>query len=290
MKAIEFCIISFFLTVNVYARILDRVLAVVDGTPITLYEITKGKQIDKTTLLNILQNRIDEIVLLKKSEELGMKVTESDLKRRIGQIIKENKISEDKFWSSVRARGFSRNSYLKRLRIEMTKERIIQAFVYPKITVTDKEIQRRYRTLMGKDKTLYDLVYWQTEDRNLAEKIFKKVSESSTRLLKNKELIKGLDFSAKMGVLKHTDPDELIKEISGIIVGKKAGFVSPPLNINGDFIVVFILATENKSNYIDIDTKNRIRKELIEDKIERLFNNLLKKYREDMAIEILISS
>lgn len=153
-------IIIQFLDLSTEAEIYNKIVAIVNGDIITLYELNKriremtGKdpmwlrKYDKEhyeelckKVLNIL---IDNKLAESKAKELGIKVSESDIDNEIKRIEEAQGITHEQFLNMLKAHGLTYQEYREQIRKSLQRMQIMEFEVRQRIVISDKKIKQYY--------------------------------------------------------------------------------------------------------------------------------------------------
>ena len=191
------------------ARVVDQLIAVIDGEPYTLRNVaefakSKLKVEFPTGDLNrinqndseVLEQFITEKLLDAEIRGAGITVTSEDVEQYIEEVKKNNRLSESDFKSALAREGMTLDGYKESVKGELAKSELVRRQVRSKVSVTDADVERYYQ-LNSKN--------YRTGDRARILHILLSLSENAapevtqTTLAKTKEIygrIKaGEDFS-----------------------------------------------------------------------------------------------
>jgi peptidyl-prolyl cis-trans isomerase SurA len=133
------------------AMILNRILATVDGKPLTLYELKvfsanniQARQLgtnDPAALLDLLvTTHLIELEIADK----GISIGDADVDRYIDQVRQQNQLSEAQLEEALRQQGLDRDTYRAQIRDEMQRAQLINREIRGKVNVTPEEVERYY--------------------------------------------------------------------------------------------------------------------------------------------------
>ena len=138
-----------------YAEVVDRVVASVEGLPVTESDIEKElKRISPTTPVEHpissenLKTGLTGILLEREASKLGISVTEEEVEEQINNVINKNNLSREQFENSLKETGMSLSQYREKLASELNRNRVIGTALKQKIQVTDEEL----KSYMGESK------------------------------------------------------------------------------------------------------------------------------------------
>ena len=153
-----FLILPFFLAIAVEAKVIEQLIAVIDGEPYTLtnvgiYAKTKMGRPFPTGDLNrindgdreVLEQFITEKLLESEIRESGIKVTDEDVDAYIEQIKARNRLSDEDLKAALSREGQTLPSYRATVKSELGKNEIINRQVRQKVNITDDDVERYYR-------------------------------------------------------------------------------------------------------------------------------------------------
>jgi peptidyl-prolyl cis-trans isomerase SurA len=132
-------------------RLVNRVVATIDGDPITMYELGQFRQraariqqlsmVDEPTLLEAL---ITDRAIQKEISDQGITVQEEDVDRYIEGIRTRNHLTEEQLRMAVQQQGITWEDYRKQVREDLQKVQLINREVRGKVSITPEDVQRYY--------------------------------------------------------------------------------------------------------------------------------------------------
>lgn len=141
--------------------VVDRVVAVVNGELITLFELNQrfrlfldqfeGRELleeEKRELWQVkrqlLDRMVDETLLRQEAERLEIRVSDLDVQNQVRHIRERTGMTETELMNQLRREGLSRETYEQRMREEIKRQRLTGMMVRRKIVVTSEEIRQYY--------------------------------------------------------------------------------------------------------------------------------------------------
>jgi parvulin-like peptidyl-prolyl isomerase len=202
-------LLSFFFFGIAQAKVIERLITVIDGEPYTLsnlstYAKTKMARDFPTGELSpinasdreVLEQFITEKLLEAEIRAAGIKVADEDVDAYIEQIKKRNRLSDEDLKTALSREGQTAASYRVSVRSELEKSELINRQVKKKVNITDDDVQRYYK-LNQKNYREQDRVQLRHILLTLSEKA--SPDEVSAVMAKAEELYKrikgGEDFS-----------------------------------------------------------------------------------------------
>ena len=160
IKSLVFSLVIFifFLPTAVPAKVVDQLIAVVDGEPYTLtslgqYAKTKMAREFPTGDLNqindgnreVLEQFITDKLLESEVREAGIKVTDEDVGQYIEQIKAKNRLSDEELKTALSREGQTMASYRTQVKSELEKSEIINRRVRTRVNITNDDVERYYK-------------------------------------------------------------------------------------------------------------------------------------------------
>ncbi|MDX2166806.1 MAG: choice-of-anchor Q domain-containing protein [Deltaproteobacteria bacterium] len=138
----------------VTGTVVNRIVALVDGDPITSYEVRKFAADDPrigqsgASASDVLEIVITKKVLEKEIEAQGIKVTDVDIDRYIANVRQRNNINEDQLDAALAQQGLTRARYRQQIKEELERAQLINKEIRGKVSVSPEEIER-YQKAQG---------------------------------------------------------------------------------------------------------------------------------------------
>jgi peptidyl-prolyl cis-trans isomerase SurA len=139
------------------AEVIDKVVAVVNDQPITLYELDKlmaekideikkaeGGKEQKEKFKNYrdqaLQSLIEDKLLAQAMKERQITVTDADVQHAIDNILKRNNLTKQQLADQLSKKGITMNAYLDDLKNQLAKVKFMSQVIAPRVKVTDQDL------------------------------------------------------------------------------------------------------------------------------------------------------
>lgn len=123
------------------AVLVDAVVAVVEGRPILLSELRElreGLAADGEAVTHpadLVERRIEDMLVERRAETLGLAVTERDIDDAVARIAGQNGMTPNDLYTAVAAQGLGRDEYRRVLRDQLRRMRIAQREIEPRVRV-----------------------------------------------------------------------------------------------------------------------------------------------------------
>jgi peptidyl-prolyl cis-trans isomerase SurA len=131
---------------------VNRIVATVDGDPVTAYELQQfvASQVRPTaegmpSHDEVLDALITQRLILKEFESLGLKVQEEDVDRYIDTIRQRNHLTPEQLEQALKQQGITVDRYRDQVRDELRRAQLINREIRGKVNVTPEEVERYYQ-------------------------------------------------------------------------------------------------------------------------------------------------
>jgi peptidyl-prolyl cis-trans isomerase SurA len=140
------------------ARVVDQLIAVIDGEPYTLRDV---EQFAKSKLRidfpsgdlgrindrdgEVLEQFITDKLLEAEIRDAGINVTNEDVEQYIEQVRKSNRLSDSDFNAALAREGMKPEAYRASVKTELAKNELIRRKVRGRVSVTDADVERYYQ-------------------------------------------------------------------------------------------------------------------------------------------------
>jgi len=140
------------------AAVIEQLIAVIDGEPYTLTNLTTFAKTRLATTFpkgslqqinaadrEVLEQFITDKLLDAEVREAGIRVTDDDVNHYIEQVKKNNRLSDEDFKASLAREGLNLASYKISVKTEMEKAEILDRQVKRKVNISDEDVERYYK-------------------------------------------------------------------------------------------------------------------------------------------------
>ena len=144
------------------ARVIDGVVAVVGGEPITFSEVRDAaaeglgipagdadlylrEEKDSRRILHWIETLVESVLVRGELAKIGHGVSDQEIDRAVESIRKSNRMSEADFSDALARDGITLAGFRSRLRWQMERGAIVRAKKLKEVTVTDEEVRAYFR-------------------------------------------------------------------------------------------------------------------------------------------------
>ena len=291
-------------------EIIERVVAKVNGQIITLSEFqarqiaaAQGARVDPANVgpflrqnnARILQEAIDEVLILQRAEDAGLKMRPEYVDEVIGQIKQDNKITSDEQMQDALAReGITFAELRQNIERSMTVRMVMQRDIEPKIAVSDAELLAEYEKLKAKEFTKPPTVTLQEilvkEDAGgaaLAREIVEKAraGEDFAALAKTYSSAPSRSNGGDIGQLAQ---GEINPELEKVAFALPVGSLSDPLPVEGGYRIVRVTAKTSGSTTPFETAKNQVRDKLMYARFDKEREAYMQELRKNASVELRV--
>ncbi|HXW84071.1 MAG TPA: peptidylprolyl isomerase [Candidatus Binataceae bacterium] len=270
---------------------LDRIVASVDGDPITLREVhafaaQNGHPFDGDDLANsddgkgALKAMIGQMLLEHEAKKFDDKIDEAQVDRYIDDVRNEKHMTEPQFRAALQQSGISYDDFRKHSRLELERVMMMRSEVSSKVEVSDQEIQDFYDAhksefmIKSERYRLAQVLIAVPQTASPAQVAEARKKADMVRAF----AVKGLDFNGLAhkysdddsksagGELGWFSPGDIMDEILHGIKGLKPGDISPVIRSKHGFHILKVEDHEVPGPVPLAQMKDQIREHLVEEK------------------------
>jgi peptidyl-prolyl cis-trans isomerase SurA len=298
------------------AKVLNAIAAVVNDDVVTLFDINREAEpvirdaekkapVDSATRSQIRRAALDHLVEKKlvdqKIKELGIKVTDEELRQAVEDVKKQNNMaSQDVLIKALASQGLTFELYRSQLQEQIEKLKLVSVEVRAKIQVGETEMREYYeanRLKYSEEETFRaSHIFFKTSEKAPAEDIKRTMN---TALMVLAEAKGGKDFAelAKSysedpaarkdgGALGTFKKGDMMPELETAILSMKTGDVSELVYTTSGFHIVKLEErTSGKMKPFE-SVKSDIEEALYRKKSEDRFSQWAKDLRGKASIEM----
>jgi peptidyl-prolyl cis-trans isomerase SurA len=293
-----------FLSVAARAEIANRIVATIDGEPITAHEVRQyatehgaGNASDE----QVLDALITDKLLEKEIKAQGITARDEEIDRYVDEIRARNGMDPEHFEKALATQGMTLEKYRAKVKAEIEKAQLVNREIRQRVNISPEEIQRYYDS-HGDDYALEERVkvrdIFFAVDRDADDAT---VARTRDKAVEVRELaVQGRDFGAlaaqfsegpgadRGGELGTFARGEMDRDLEQAAFALDAGHVSDPVRTASGFHIVRVDQRIAAGHKPLEDVKDQIRETLYNDALEERFQNWLSRdLRERHHVEVL---
>ncbi len=270
-----FIFLCIFVATTSFAGLVDAVSIVVNGKPITLYEIYKTQQ-----NLGIPKAKAIEILIKKRIKEeeiarLGIGIDDFDVNSEIEKIARQNGIDSLKMRTILAKQDIDWEDYKKRIKEKLLQEKLYRRILSTKIQSPSDETLKEYYKLHIKSFSMpekIEVIQYSAPERESLLKIIKNPIAAVPGVVQNQEIIQ----TEKLGT-------ELLYMLTKTPIGQFTQIIP----VKGQFVTFFIREFINQKPLPFERVKEKVFSMWMEQKQKEAIESHFDKLRAAASIKVL---
>ena len=132
---------------------VDRVVATVDGQPITSHQLeaflraagsADPAEIGETDRRRALDSLVNDMIVQSETQSLGISPSADEIDMYVEQIKKRNNLDDEKLDQALEAQGMTRERYREQVARELQRSSLVARRVKGQVTVTPEEVEKYF--------------------------------------------------------------------------------------------------------------------------------------------------
>lgn len=277
------------------AVIVDRIVAVVNDSIITMSELNAAKALAKDSLgsasdtddvkleSTVLDGLIEQKLVKQASDRAGIEVTEIEIDKAIEDVKKNNRLTQDKLLLALASSGLTYKEYRHQIMEQLRQLKFVNQRFRSNILIKDEDLEEYYlqniEKFHGPPSIRIRLLFFSNEDEQLRDKRLKSVLAS----IKNGEEFAGLakelsqgPAADKGGDLGYVETAEFDPAIVAAAAKLAPGEISGPLlSRTGVSIIQLVDRRIDRARPLD-EVRMEVRNNLFNKLLDEKYNYWLK--------------
>lgn len=277
------------------AEVVDRVVAVVNQEPITLYEVDKlmaanleeikkaeGKGMKQEKFQSYRSQALEKLIadklLDQQMEQMKLQVTDDDVQKALGNIMQRNSMTKEQLVQQLNQKGMSFDQYMVDLRVQLKKVKFMGAVIAPRVKVTDADLDEFFADNSDKFANFQSVQMAQVivpvdpaaGDAELsvaqakAQEVYQKAKGGSNF----EDLGKKYSVNAQTAVPAVYQVNQLAPQIAEVLSGLKAGEVGQPVRSEMGIHVIKLIERKTLAGDEYQAVREQIREKVFELKVQ----------------------
>jgi peptidyl-prolyl cis-trans isomerase SurA len=298
-----FALAGFHLTAaKVKAEEIDRIVAVVNDEIILYSDLRKKVKEIKEKISSplpipepelerqVLNQMIEEKLIHQEMKRLKINVDDQSVERAIARIKQEQGLNDDQFLAMIQKEGFTLSEFKQTIRKELERATLIEKVFQSKTVITDADIDQYVKNHPEESvpKAKLSVIFIPKNSGISGEEVLKKIKSGADFYELAKKYSKGPNAS-EGGRVGWVNVRDLAGKLQEVVASLSPGQVSPVLSSDaGDFIVKVEEKTEERVmlNASDPKEREKIRRMLVQQEVERKFKEWMKTLKEKAYIQV----
>jgi len=286
------------------AEIVDRVVASIDGEPVTQSEIerwVRSRRLASEPSREALETYVTEELLVREAKAQGIQARDTDVERYIAQVKAQGRLDDAAFGRALEEQGLTIETYRENVRREIEKSELVNKEVRGRVSVSPEEVRRHYDEHKA-EYAVAERVRLQMILIPLPANASPEMAAQGEMFIRalHGEISNGADFAemarrysrgpgaAEGGDLGFFKRGELVKPLEDVAFRLRAGAVSDPIRSPAGFHLLKVEEREGTIEQPFEAVKDQIRAELYDAALEQRYQAWLRDgLREGHHVEIL---
>ncbi len=291
-------------------EVIERVVAKVNGQIITLSDFqsrqiaaAQAARVDPANAsaflrqnnAKILQEAIDDVLIMQKAEEAGIKAPPQWVDEAIAGIKKDNHLdTQEQFEDALQREGLTLGELRENIERGIVKRYVLERDIRGKVEVSDSELRAEYEKLKATELTkpptvsLQEILVKEADGglaraRELAAKA--KAGEDFAGLAKAYSAAPSKAQGGDLGEVARTD---MSKEMAALTDSLPVGGVSEPMLVEGGYRLLKVTAKTEGSTTPFEAAKEKIRDRLMAQRGEKEYDAYMAELRKSAQIELRV--
>lgn len=289
------------------AEVVDRIVALVNDDIITLRQLNEVVQPYREKVMasqqsdgqkekiieqikaDMLNKLVDASLTKQAAVTYGIRVDDQEVDMAIENFKKAHNLDDAGLTAGLAQEGLSMEIYRERMKDQILQSRLVTRAVRSKIVVTDEEVKDYYDShrdqFAGTRKYRLRNILTSTEAkmREVVERLLKK--EDFSGLAKTYSIGSNASQGGDLGVF---DIDSVSQDIKDAIEGLGKGEFTKVLNTGSAYQILYVDDIVTEGNLTVEEAGDKIREVLYRTQGEKLFNDWIKKLKQNAHIKIML--
>ena len=284
------------------ATVVNKILATVDGEPITMYQLKQYSErnlrtkqgpagLDQAQMLDAL---ITDKVIEKEASDKGIIVKDEDIDHYVDGIKERNHLTDEQLQQALAAQGLTKEAYRTQVREEIQKAQLINREIRGKVNVTPEEVERYYKAHLSEYSTPARIqlahILFHIDPNATTDQIAATTAKAEDVRARIK---KGADFAEMAkeysddpsgkngGDLGWFKPGQMLDELEKAAEKLQVGEVSDPVRTRAGIHLIKLEARESASHEDLGELQDQIKQQLynaaLEDRFQKWLTEELRK-------------
>lgn len=277
-KTLVIAFLSLFICNSASAKLLDKILAVINDQIITLSMVERVKSnlaarrnvapqiYEKESFTNreLVAIRIQRILIRERLREIGYEVTDEQVESQIKDTEKNLNLNRQALLGFLRANNMTFDEYFEIIREAIEFNFFNARVIRPLVSVTDQEVKNAFYRKNSEDKTLtfkYTLVDFTIEKKYVSREQIKKFKKALIKYQANGVIEKTYQ-KMETNVLSNITEDGLTPTLAKTLKKTDEGKFTSAILLGDYYHVFFVKKKDLEESSAFADSKNQIKAEL----------------------------
>jgi peptidyl-prolyl cis-trans isomerase SurA len=286
------------------AEVANRIVATIDGEPITAHELrqyARDRGFATAPEAQALDALITDRLLEKEIKAQGINARDDDIDRYVEEIRTRNGMDDERFRQALAHQGMTAEAYRAKVKSEIEKAQLVNREIRQRVNVSPEEIRRWYEAhlddyairerlkvrdiFFALDSGADEAQVAHTRDKALEVRELAAAGRDFGALAKQFSEGPGAERGGELGTFTH---GEMERELERVVFALAPGQVSTPVQTAAGFHVLRVDEKIASGHRPLEEVKDDIRETLYNQALEERFQNWLsRELRERHHVEVL---
>lgn len=316
LKKVNFvlwCSLFWLIPVALQAEVVDQVVAVINGDPVTLYELDLAMRQDLSQIMDApsgasqenkfkdsknaaLQRLVEDKLLEQEMKKNNIVVSEADEQKAIENILARNKMTLPQLKKEIQGKGQAWEDYLAGVKRQLKQIKFMGRVLAPKVKVTDADLEEffaqnpeQFAAFQTVEMAQVIIPVKPSADDVTLSAAQKKAAEAATKARRGGDFEElGKKYSEMpQAALKATYPvAQLAPQIISILSDLKVGQVSEPVRSSMGLHVIKLYERSTMAGEQYQAIREQLREKVFELKLQEEMGEYLDKLKGRSLIEL----
>jgi len=293
-----------------HAEIIEKVVAKVNGQIITLSEFqsrqlaaAQAARVDPSTVgqflrqnnARILQDAIDELLIMQKAEDAGMRAPSQYVDEAIDSIKKDNNLTtEQQFQDALQHEGLTLSELRQNIERSIVRRMVMERDIRPRVEVSEAELKAEYEKTKAKDFTKPAMVNLQEilvkEDQgglHLAQQLVERAraGEDFEALARAHSAAASRANGGEIGEIPEADMHPDLRKVATSL---PVGGVSDPMPVEDGYRIVRVVSKTAGSTIPYEAAREKVNDRLMMQRFEKEYAAYLDELRKTAQVELRV--
>ena len=281
-----FFVFTLLINLNVEAKLLDKISAIVDDNIITLSQINRTlnniaikKNVaptvyDKKTFTadEILQISINKYLIRSKLSDIGYTITDDQVEAQIKSNQERLGVDRKSLMGFLKQQGTSFDEYFETLREAIEYSYFVSRVISPMISISEQDVKNTYYKNNIKDSRMnfkYSLVDYAIAKDSIGNKPSKGQMESVVKQYRINGVLPETYSTMTVTNLDDITEEGLTSELKGLLKETDEGSITSPTLASGQYHVFYLVKKDLVETEAFASQKDQIKDQLFEKVVKR---------------------
>jgi peptidyl-prolyl cis-trans isomerase SurA len=286
------------------AEVANRIVATIDGEPITAHELrewVKEQRGEEMADDEALQALITQKLLEREIKAQGISARDEDVDRYMKEVQARSGLDEAAFTRALEERGMSADAYKKKVKAEIERAQLVNKEIRQRVNVSSAEIKRYYESHLSdyatSEKVKVRAIFVRVDDPTEPDAMTRararaeELRDTARKGKSFKELAKqhsegpGAAQGGELGTFSRGEMEGRLEEVAFAL---KEGEVSDPIESDMGFTLLYVEERIGGSHRPLDEVSPEIREALYNEALQQRFQDWLSRdLRERHHVEVL---